>query len=343
VPSRKQLIISDITVETIGERLQENPPGLLLYVDELDVLLGNMGRYNSGRDLPHYITIHNGKLLKVDRKTHNVRIHVPRPSVVIIGGIQPFILRKRLEENPDFLHSGFFARFLLAMPPGRTPRLGGEVIPDAVQLRYERLVADILSSRESTQIGGKVYPMVFPIARAAWDTLVEYQHKHATIADYETDANATIEGKFLTNAARIALILHVAELTEGGTPLSGLTSISGETMLNACIVAEWFVNEAIRINATLAPTLDESGADAPVADGLTDAQRKVMLILQRKGKPMTSNEIRFKHNRTKTPSIEQVDATLVELKQLGKVKPQHRQHKGGKGAPATEWKTVENS
>ena len=103
--------VIDITIETIGLRLQENLLGLLLYADELDMLFSNMGRYSKGKDLPHYITLHNGKTLKIDRKTRDERIYVPHPSVAICGGIQPGVLRKRLEENPDYFHSGFIHDF----------------------------------------------------------------------------------------------------------------------------------------------------------------------------------------------------------------------------------------
>ena len=45
-PIPKQIIVSDITIETVGLRLQENLLGLLLYADELDMLFSNMGRYS---------------------------------------------------------------------------------------------------------------------------------------------------------------------------------------------------------------------------------------------------------------------------------------------------------
>jgi hypothetical protein len=95
----KRFYVGDITIEALGQKLEENPQGLLLYSDELDSFFGGMQRYNNGRDLPHYIEIHNGKPLTIDRKTSGL-ISIPNPSLSIISGIQPAILQQQLKENP---------------------------------------------------------------------------------------------------------------------------------------------------------------------------------------------------------------------------------------------------
>ena len=110
----KRIIVSDITIEAVGLRLKENPLGLLLYNDELESYFGNMGRYNNGNDVPHWLSIHNGSPLTIDRKGGDY-IRIANPSVAIIGGVQPYILKERLKENPDYFHSGFMARFLEAI------------------------------------------------------------------------------------------------------------------------------------------------------------------------------------------------------------------------------------
>jgi hypothetical protein len=315
------LIVSDITVETTGQRLKENLLGLLLYADELDGFFGNMGRYNNGRDLPHYIAIHNGKPLTIDRKTSGGLTHIPRPSLAVCGGIQPAILRERLKENPDYFHSGFIARFLIAMPPVEAVKLNRHELPDDDRWSYERFVTDILSARENALVDGKVAPMVFPIASSAWDTLVEYQHRHAEMSVYESDGNATIEGKFLTNAARLALILHVASLTERGIPLSDLPPVPCETMRNACIVTEWFTDEAKRNYATF--------WGARVDGELTTDQREVMQVLQRH-QPATLREL--KRASRVIQKMEDIDGVLRELIQAGRIQDKFRNdkyHKNG--------------
>jgi len=332
-PVPKRLIITDATFEAVGQLLTENLLGLLEYCDELEGFFGNMGRYSGGKDLPYFLVIHNGKPLSIDRKGAGL-LYIPSPSLVICGGIQTAVLKQRLEDNPEFFHSGFMARFLIAMPPVEALKLNAYEIPEEERSGYERFVADIFSARENTLIGNKVFPNVFPLSTAAWDTLVEYQHRHADLAVYEQDGNAAVEGKFATNTARIALILHVAGLVESRTPLSDLTPVSGETMHNACIVTEWFTEEAKRIYNIFSGELVDSG--------LTAEQRKVISILRKYDVPMTNNEIRNRTNPRNRISSEQVDAALQRLKLLGQVGERERQHKGGKGRPTMEWFVIKN-
>jgi hypothetical protein len=60
----KRLVVTDFTIEALARRLNENPLGLFAYADELKALFGNMGRYNSGKDMPHYNAIHNGNRMQ---------------------------------------------------------------------------------------------------------------------------------------------------------------------------------------------------------------------------------------------------------------------------------------
>ena len=43
----KRIIVSDTTIEAVGQRLKENPFGLLLYNDELETYIGNLERYTA--------------------------------------------------------------------------------------------------------------------------------------------------------------------------------------------------------------------------------------------------------------------------------------------------------
>jgi hypothetical protein len=253
----KRIIVSDITIEAVGKRLNENPFGLLLYNDELDGFFANMGRYNNGDDVPHWLSIHNGKPLTIDRKGSDY-IRIANPSVAIIGGVQPYIFKQRLKENPNYFHSGFLARFLLAMPPVAPIRLNNNTIPQPVLNQWTWFIGNILQQRESAIIDGKLTPHIFPIDTTAWNILTEYQHRHADLAISVNDNESALEGKFLTNTARIALILHVVNLIESGELLENHKPITGDTMESACIIAEWFIDESKRIYAELA------GGNTPV-------------------------------------------------------------------------------
>jgi hypothetical protein len=319
----KRVIISDITIEAVGQRLKENPLGLLLYNDELDSFFGNMGRYNSGNDVPHWLSIHNGSTLTIDRKGGDY-IRIAYPSVAIIGGVQPYILKERLKENPEYLHSGFIARFLLAMPPVAPIFLNHNVIPQSALSGWEWFLKSILQQRESAiSEDGKQTPHVFPIEKAAWEILTEYQHRHAILAVGGNDSESAVEGKFGTNTARIALILHVVKMLEAGEPLSYHTPVSGETMESACILAEWFTDESKRIYAELAGGTTERT--------LTPEQREVMAVLERTGTAMTTREIkRGSRPCQRLDDENRLDPTLSELVRMGKIRDKFRTGDGMK-------------
>ena len=270
--------------------------------------------------MPHYIAIHNGKPLTIDRVKDGL-MYIPRPSLSICGAIQPAVLRKRLGENPDYFHSGFIGRFLLTMPPDEPIKLNRHRLTDTERSGYEKFITSVLSVREKTLVDGKVKPIVFDIAPEAFDLLVEYQHRHADLAVYETDANSGAEGKFMTNAARIALILHVADLYDSGLSLSDTIPISATTMRNACIIAEWFVNEAKRIYASL--------GGGHIEGELTAGQREVMKVLRRINKPVTPREMKRSSRVLQRMDLEEV---LRELVRLHRIQEQFRDdgyHKNG--------------
>ncbi len=84
-----QLYCSDITVEALAERLQNQPRGLIVLRDELSGWLGSFNRYNRGKaDAAHWLSMYGARELLVDRKTgRRRRIFVARASVSILGPI----------------------------------------------------------------------------------------------------------------------------------------------------------------------------------------------------------------------------------------------------------------
>ncbi|GHT37551.1 hypothetical protein FACS189427_10640 [Planctomycetales bacterium] len=304
----KRLIVSDITIEAVAVKLEENPHGLLLYRDELDGFFGDMGKYNSGKDEPHYITIHNGSILTIDRKGNGL-INVPRPCLSIIGGIQPTILKQRLAENLNYFHSGFIARFLIAMPPFEAVRDNDNEIEDAVLHRWETLLKYLRINRKLQEQDGKVIPVIYSLSADASNVFRQYQHRHADLQEYETDGLATVEGKFATNCLRLALNLHVVKLSESAKA-DFTAPVSGETMRSACVIAEWFVNEAKRIYGHF--------AGEPVAGELSPEQREVLKVLQKADAPLTIREMK-RHSRP-LQRMENIETILAELIKIQRVR-----------------------
>jgi hypothetical protein len=149
---------------------------------------------------------------------------------------------------------------------------------------------------------------VFPITSAAWDVLVRYQHQHARAAVYANDSESALEGKFLTNAARIALILHVVNLVEAGTKLFRCEPVPGNTMESACRMMEWFTNEGKRVYSFFAGDVVEGE--------LTAEQREVMKVLK-KHQPATMAKMkRYSREMQKWENPEEI---VYELLSMGRI------------------------
>ena len=319
-PPAKRFIISDITIEAVGLRLVENPFGLTLYNDELETFLGNMSRYNTGTDLPHWLSIHSGQSICIDRRGADT-ISIPNPSVAIIGGIQPSILRARLLKNPDYFDSGLLARFLLAMPPFEPILLNDNAISESVSEQWAWLVKTIIQQRESAMFGEKIAPHVFPIEHGAWEVLKEYQHRHAHTAAFANDHESALEGKFATNTARIALIMHIVNQIEAGADLSFHMSIPRETMEAACKIVEWFTDESIFIYSNL---VEEKSPDEVVYG-------QILATLTRAGKAVTKRELKRRSRcLQRLDSEHKLDGFLFVLEHREKIQSRYRT---GNGVP----------
>ena len=263
--------------------------------------------------------------LYIDRKGAGT-IRISNPSVAIIGGIQATIMKDRLKENPDYCGSGFLARFLLAMPPVEPIILNDNVISQNVSEQWTWLLKSLLQQRESAASDGKVAPHCFSIDSTAWKILTEYQRHHAISATYANDSESALEGKFLTNTARIALILHVVNLIEARANLSDCLPIPGETMESACKIMEWFTNESKRIYTRLA-----GGTESL----LTPEQQVVMKVLARAGTAWKWTEREIKRHSTEIReqwATGKLDRVLMELLKLDRVTRHFESGKGNRGA-----------
>ena len=219
------------------------------------------------------------------------------------------------------------ARFLTAMPPVEPILLNENILPKAALSGWEWFVKSILQQRESAIIDGKLTPHIFPIEQSAWNILKDCQHQHAIPAAFSDAKESALEGKFLTNTARIALILHVVKQIESGVLLSYHKPITGDTMESACIIAEWFIEEQKRIYDEFAKLLAGTGGDTT----LTPDQQAVMKVLVRTGKAMTKDEMKHRSRPLQRMDKEgRLDLTLSELVKMKKIHDKFRTGNGVK-------------
>lgn len=117
-PHLPRLVVNDATVEALGERLNENPNGLLLMRDELSGWLAKMNQEEFASDRAFYLEAFNGKDDYTYDRIGRGTIRIENCMLSIVGGIQPSkiapIVRGAAKGATD---DGLIQRFQLAVWP----------------------------------------------------------------------------------------------------------------------------------------------------------------------------------------------------------------------------------
>ncbi len=259
-PVARRYIVSDTTTEALAPILLGNPRGVLLTRDELAGWIGSFDRYakagRAGADSAHWLSMHNGEALTIDRKTGiPPTIHVQSASVSIAGGIQPGILARAM--GREHHESGLLARLLFAMPPRKPKRwTEAELDPDteaAVAAVFDRLY----TLMPETDDDGDDRPRLVTLAldgKASW---VRFYNEHArdqvNLSGDEAAAWSKLEG----GAARLALVVHLTRWAAGDTTLGDAARVDEASIAAGVVLARWFGDEARRVYAILAESDDD--------------------------------------------------------------------------------------
>jgi hypothetical protein len=135
-PVPHQILVKDITIESLGEIMCNNPRSTLLYSDELSKWLLSHGMYkaNGGNDREQYLEMWPKEDLIINRKSKPALI-VKDPHLSIGGTTQPHVLAQLLETG-----DGFGQRFLVCVAPPLHRNERAPAVTVAATEAYERLV-----------------------------------------------------------------------------------------------------------------------------------------------------------------------------------------------------------
>jgi len=88
-PVARRLIVNDATVEKLGELLEANPMGVLVYRDELYGLLTNLDKQGHEGSRSFYLTGYDGNSSYTFDRIIRGTVHIPNVCIALLGGIQP--------------------------------------------------------------------------------------------------------------------------------------------------------------------------------------------------------------------------------------------------------------
>lgn len=333
-PIARRYIVSDTTTEALAPILLGNPRGVLLARDELAGWLGSFDRYaksgKAGADSSHWLSMHNGEAMTIDRKTGiPPTIHVPSASVSITGGIQPGILTRALGQEHH--ESGMAARVLYAMPARKakvwTEAEVSATTEAAVAALFARLFG-LTMERGEFEDEADARPHLVKLAADGKRAWVTFYDEHATEqAELSGDLSAAWS-KLEGYAARLALVVHLIRWAAGDPLVPTPTTPVDEASIAAGVVlSRWFGDEARRVYAILA----ESDGDRET--------RRLAEWIERKGGAVTVRDLTHgdRAYRGEPEAAERALSALVEAG-IGRWETDAHGPKGGR--PAQRFRLV---
>jgi Protein of unknown function (DUF3987) len=248
-PTRTRYVVNDSTVEKLGELLNENPNGLLVFRDELTGLLRQLDREGHESDRAFYLEAWNGNGRFTYDRIARGTIDIEACCVSILGGIQPGPLSHYLRSalQGDEGDDGLLQRFqLLVWPDITTEWRNVDRWPDSAEQQRAYQVFTRLNSLTSSDAdavcdedhGGIPYvrfsddaQALFDEWRAALEHRIRQGHEHPAIEAHLA--------KYRSLIPSLALMIHLAD---GGKNPVGLDALE-----RACAWGDYLETHARRV------------------------------------------------------------------------------------------------
>ncbi len=245
-PVRQRRLLNNVTSSTKIRIHDENPRGLLEYIDELVADYQRLNQYKSGKgdDLQLELSFWNGAGCNYDRQ--DVRLFLKRTAFSKTGTYQWDTLARLMADEVNFTSSGYAARFLYCSVLDAPPRY-----------------LDLLSHQHDSTLNDKLTWLYSELEQLPEnDFFLSHEAKVLFQAWNHTLVNAEIEEshfglslvypKIEANTARLALWLHIVNaVLRGEKPAP---TISGTTMQHAIEIGSFYLWQHKLIHAHNSPT-----------------------------------------------------------------------------------------
>ncbi len=204
----RRRLVQDATTEALAAVFMQTTEGLIMVVDELAAMFGNIDRYHSGRggaskDSATYLSAYDGRMIRIDRKNSDP-IAVDRTHLSILGTIQPAVLAPLIQ---GLSGDGFAQRFLvcLAGEPYVDRNRESLYMPHAVGYREAcNLLLNIVKTH-----GQMTFKLSF--AASEWWREADAWTRAVGLPQAESEAERGFISKMPGLLARTALSLHLID------------------------------------------------------------------------------------------------------------------------------------
>lgn len=234
---KKDILLTDATIESINSLLSKNFNGLLLNKDELVSWLNSMTRYSNNSDATYYLELWSGNFAKTNRigRTTN---YVHAPFLGILGGTQPYLLYRFTKG--DNLHNGLFQRILFVYPDNqkKAERSTKRINPNSRDI-YDEWVKRVYELGDDLNSSDDIKTIkLSKNADNIWENW--YNENVREINDFEDKSHPIISclGKLEQYCLRFSLILEVIHQCDDVFP--EVKEVSAASMERAIVLTEYF-------------------------------------------------------------------------------------------------------
>jgi len=303
LPSRVRKIINDASVEKLGELLNENPNGFLMFRDELTGWLNMLDKEGSN-DRPFYLEAWVGDGSYVYDRIGRGTIDIESTTLSLLGGIQPSKIKSYVREamNGGSSDDGLIQRLQLAVYPDVKSKYNHvDRFPDksAKQPLINKFTELNKWQPESNTLNafGEPEPFALRFAVDAQKYFNDWFIKNEGIC--RDDLHPALESHFAKYRSLLPSIALIIELVDSGD-VSGVKHVCLSSLQKAIGYVEYLRSHAYRIYGM---------AEKPEVDGAN-------LIIKRLKKlenPFTARDIQRKgwSGLTDTGTV-QKSLTLLE-------------------------------
>lgn len=244
----RDALVSDVTVAKLAEQMSADPRGQLMVWDEMAGWLTSYDQYKGGgrgNDRAHYLSIWDGRALKVDRKgAESTPVWVVNPRLSVVGGIQPEVL-DQLRAGPA---DGLFDRFLFCYPADRGLAVEefAEAEDDGPARAWGHALRQLWDLPMRAAPSGDQIPHPVPLAaeaRPAWSAWSRELAAAAAAPDAPPYFRA-VAAKIAGYTARLTLVAHL--LREAYRESSG-AGVGAEAAGRGIDLARYFLAHALRV------------------------------------------------------------------------------------------------
>lgn len=214
-PEPLRTCVSDFTTESLNGIISDNhEKGLptFIYSEEVKEILGNFDEYKSagkGRGKEAFLCLFDGNVNAQHRVGRRSKMIVGKVQNALLGGVQPGVLRKMIEEGDD---AGLYARCLMV-----------PIVNQYVEPNFFRTPEEIQSVHMAEQALENFYlrclglpPLVLRLERDAIDLFVALsKDTYDKTQAVSLESQRAVYGKRLGYVLQVSLAMHLCRVSAG--------------------------------------------------------------------------------------------------------------------------------